>query len=78
MAQAQQWTLPARYQRGQFTSHDKFVVVNTSSKVAVESHYSEDRANRARRTLDEHNERNDHAARYTVYPVQPGELANVR
>lgn len=78
MTQVQLWTLPERYQRGQFSASDKFIVVNTSTRVAAESHFGEDRANRARNTLVEHNALNGHAARYAVYPVQPGELAHVR
>ncbi|RQR65679.1 hypothetical protein DIE18_04305 [Burkholderia sp. Bp9125] len=75
MSQAQQWTMPARPQPGQFSAHDNFIVVNSSTRVAAESHFAESRANRARATLDEHNERCGHATRYEVLPIEKGTTA---
>lgn len=75
MFKSQLWTMPAHPQPGQFSTLDNFMVVNSSTRVAVESHFNEGRANRARTTLDEHNEHCGHAARYEVLPIEKGTTA---
>lgn len=63
------WTLPAKYQIGQFHHLHRFIVVNQQTMVAVEGHYSEDGAKRAVNTLNAHNERNGNTEKYEIYPL---------
>jgi hypothetical protein len=65
------WQIPKPPPNGRPAFHhfDRFIVVNTATHAAVESHATAAQAERRGAILNAHNEANNHVARYTYYPL---------